>query len=345
MRITCLSALLLVSSLAAQSYTVSPAAFTNYRGNTNNTIPFWYAAARYQQIHGDLKGSPKALQGMTFRRAQSATAARSMVLTINLGDSSYAARSTTFASNFTGTPVTVLPQTTVNFPDWTTPSGFVPEPWTTVIPFTTPFPYSGVNDLVWEMLVDGSTTTASRPTDAYSGTTVTMYAALAPLGKGCLVGTNTLPMTQTMNVTTSTTTGNLSFGGSIARGPASAASVMMVGIVNLDLTIPGLCEKLFPLTVWSFNFNLSTSGSGSMTTLTTPHNVAWAGAQVFSQTAALDANQPGLPVALSNGTAVTLPPFAPTPLVEICRIYEGTSSSATVGSITHNYGLVVRWTH
>ncbi len=343
MRITCLSALLLASSLAAQSYYVSPTEFTNYRGTSNNTFPFNYAAGRYQQIHGDMKGSPKVLQAMTFRRSQFSTPARSILLTINLGDSSYAARSATFASNFTGTPVNVLPQTTVNFPDWTTSSGLVPEPWTTLIPFTTPFPYTGVNDLCWEFLVDGNSTTSSRPTDAY-GSSTTMYAALAPLGTGCIVGTNTLPMTQTMNVTVSSSTTNLSFGGSIARGPASAAAVMMVGIVNLDLTIPGLCEKLFPFTVWSFNINLSTSGSGSMTTLSTPHNAAWAGAQVFSQTAALDANQPGLPVALSNGTAVTLPPFPPAP-IDVCRIYSSGSSSATSGSLGSNYGLIVRWTH
>ncbi len=343
MRITLLPALLFVSSLAAQSYTVSPSEFTNYRGNSNNTFPFSYATGRYQQIHGDLKGSPKLLQGMTFRRAQSNTVARSLVLTINLGDSSYAARSSTFASNFTGTPVAVLPQSTVNFPDWSVASGLIPEPFTAVVPFTTPFAYTGVNDFCWEFLIDGNSTTASRPTDAYSNTT-TMYAALAPLGTGCIVGTNTLPMTQTMNVTTSTSTTNLSFGGSILRGPASAAAVMMVGVVNLDLTIAGLCEKLFPLTVWSFNINLGTTGSGSMTTLATPHNAAWAGAQVFSQTAALDANQPGLPVALSNGTAVTLPPFAPAP-IDVCRIYFSGSSSATTGTLGSNYGLIVRWTH
>jgi hypothetical protein len=81
-----------------------------------------------------------------------------------------------------------------------------------------------------------------------------------------------------------------------------------------------------------------------MTTLSTPHNAAWAGAQVFSQTAALDANQPGLPVALSNGTAVTLPPFSPAP-IDICRIYLNGSSSGTTGTLASNYGLTVRWTH
>ncbi len=343
MRLSQLTSLLLLGSLAAQSYTVSPVEFTNWRGSSNNTYPFWWTGARYQQIHGDMTGTPKVLTGMTFRRSQFSAAARTMTLTINLGNSSYAARSTTFASNFIGTPTTVLPKGPVSFPDWTTSSGNTPEPWTASIVFTTPFVYTGVNDLCWEFLVDGNSTTASYPTDAH-GSGSNMYAALVQLGKGCLTGTNTLPMTQTMNVTTNSSTGNLNFGGGIARGPSAAAAVMIVGIVNLDLTIPGLCEKLFPFQHWAFNFNLANSGSGTMTTVSVAHDLNWVGQKLYAQTAALDASQTGIPIALSNGNEITLPPFAPAPL-NVCRIYEGTSSSATTGTVGSNYGLIVRWTH
>ncbi len=343
MRITHLAAVLLVSSLAAQSYVVSPAAFTDYRGTSNNTFPLWWSNARYQQIHGDLQGTPRVLQGMSFRRSQFSAVARTITVTINLGDSSYAARSTTFASNFTGTPTTVFPTGTVNLPDWTSSSGNIPEPWTAHFPYTTPFPYAATSDLCWEFLVTGNTATSSYPTDAYSNST-TMYAGLSQLGTGCRVGSNTLPFTQTMNVTTSSSTNNLSFGGSVVRGPASTGAVTMVGVVNLDATIPGLCEKLFPLTVWTFGFTLSSSGSGTMPTLVTTHDPNWAGLVVYAQTVALDSGQPGIPVALTNGTAVTLPPFAPGP-INICRVYNSSSSSATTGTLGSNYGLITRFTH
>ncbi len=344
MRTSNLAALLLASSLAAQSYVVSPAAFADYRGTSNNTFPLYWSNARYQQIHGDMQGTPRVFKGMSFRRSQFSRPARTITVAINLGDSSYAARSTTFASNFTTTPTNVFPTGPVNLPDWTNSAGVIPEPWTAHFPYSTPFVYLGLSDLCWEFLVTGNTNTSSSyPTDAYSNST-TMYAGLAQLGTGCIVGSNTLPMTQTMNVTTSTSTNNLSFGGSIARGPASTTAVMMVGIVNLNLSVAGLCEKLYPFQVWSFNISLSSSGSGSMPTLSVPHNPAWAGQHVFAQTVALDTNQPGLPFALSNGTDVNLPPFAPGP-INICRVYNSSSSSATTGTLGSNYGLITRFTH
>jgi hypothetical protein len=344
MRLPILAAgLLLAGSLAAQSYTVSPAAYALFEGPSNNTFPLWWTNARYQQIHGDMKGSPKALKGMEFRRSNiNSGVARSITVTINVGDSSYAAASSTFASNFIGTPTNVLPKTTISLPNWAGNTDS-PQPWNALFPFTTPFPYTAVNDLVWEFLVEGNTATSVYPADAYSSGD-RMNGGRVTLGTGCKVGANTLPMTQTINLYSLKAAATLNFNASIVRGPASASAVLMVGPVNPDLTIPGLCEKLFTISMWDFPITLSASGSGSSALLTIPHNLAWAGLKVFSQTAALDAGQPGIPVALSNGTESTIPAFHPG-LIDICRIYNSTSSTALTGSLGLRYGLITRFVH
>jgi hypothetical protein len=151
---------LLIGSLCAQ-YTVSPAANANVQGNAANPYPLSFANGRYQQIHGDLRGTPLVLRGMSLRRgnrAQPLATPRSVTLTVLCADSDLTKTSPTFAANYAAPPTTVFPAGQVGLPDWRT-SGGTPEPWSIVVPFTVPFGYLGTTDLLWEWSLANNTAT------------------------------------------------------------------------------------------------------------------------------------------------------------------------------------------
>jgi hypothetical protein len=339
-----LVALLLAAALSAQTYVVSPVGYANQAGNSNNTFPLYYQAGRYQQVHADLAGTPRVMLGMSLRKSSttlSSMTARTISVTVLMCNSSLAAATGTFASNYIGTPTTVLPKTSVNCPDWTFSQG-TPEPWSIVIPFTTPFPYPGVNDLLWEFQIDSNTATGGYYADAASASD-TLTATLVPLGVGCRVGSNTRNMTQSMRIYTTASTKLLNLTSSVSAAPPSAPALLIVGPVNPNLTIPGLCEKLFTLPTWQFPMSTNSSGTGTLPLVSATHDPAWAGLKLYCQTFAPDAGQTGIPLAGSNGTEATLPGFAVP--VNVARIYASGSSSATSGTIGRSYGLIVRFTN
>jgi hypothetical protein len=342
-----LTSLLLAGSLAAQNYVVSPLSRTNTPGGQANTIPFWYATSRYQQIHGDLKGTPRVIQGLSLRKGggnQASAVARTNTMTVVMCDSNFAASSTTFAANYTGTPITVLPSTTVNLPDWTTGGGS-PAPWTLHVPFTVPFPYIGQNDLLWEWQVHATTSIAIYSADAYNGSSDdVLNATFVTLGSGCTATGAGKPMTQSTRLYSTATTGLLSMQVTTSNAPASVPASVWVGPVNPNLTIPGLCTTLHSTGLWAFSAMSSSTGQVALPLLSTTHDPNWAGLKLYLQTLAIDTGQPGLPFALSQGQEATLPGLGPGP-APIQRIY-ATSDTATTGSKeTYSYGLVTRFTY
>ncbi len=337
---------LVAGGLAAQNYTVSPASFATKAGSAN-TIPFWSATHRYQQIHGDLKGTPRVIQGVSLRKGggnQTTAGARTNTMTVLMANSSYVNSSTTFAANYAGTPITVVPSTTVNLPDWTQATSS-PEPWTLVVPFTVPFPYTGQQDLLWEFQIHATTSTGYYSADAYSGSADdTRQATFVNLGTGCLATGFSKPMAQSSRMFSTQSTGLLSFTLSTVNAPVNAPSSIWLSPVNPNLTIPGLCEKLFSLGTWAFSLTASSTGTVSLPTVTTQHDANWAGQKLYIQTLSIDLGQTGLPFALSQGQEATLPGFGPgaTP---IQRIWANSDTATTGSKETYPYGLITRFTH
>lgn len=339
-----LPALLLGGLLSAQSYTVSPPGYASTSGNSSNTFPLNYPSGRYQQVHGDLKGTPRLLQGLSLRKGSTTSStgtARTVSLTVIAGDSNYALASTTFASNYVGTPVTVKPQGTVNCPDWTTSQG-TPEPWSIVIPFTVPFPYTGVHDLAWEFLLHSNTASGSYFADAASSSD-TANAIFTTHGTGCIVGANRSPMTQRLRIYTAAAAKTLNLTGTIAFAPPSVPALTMLSPVNANLTIPGLCEKLYVLPIWQFATVTNSSGSSTLPAVATTHDPNWAGLKLFAQTVAPDVGQTGIPLALTSGLEATLPGFATT--FNVARVYYRGSTTSASGTLQTGYGLITRLTH
>ena len=78
-----------------------------------------------------------------------------------------------------------------------------------------------------------------------------------------------------------------------------------------------------------------------------PFNAAWVGVHLYAQAATADPGQPGIPLALSDGMDKVLPSISPpASAAPIVRIFEGTSTTAVVGTVNYySYGLIVRFTN
>jgi hypothetical protein len=319
--------------LAAQTR-VSPLGAQAVEGGGTSSIPWVYAAARAQQADGDLIGSPLAITKIAFRRdgtTSSTTAvARTIDVTLLMGDTSLASFGTTFASNFLNAPTTVFARRSVNFPDWTTPPTSRPMPFSLTFTLDAPYAHNGQNALLLELRGENSTAAGSYAMDWINGASTAYGAAPSALGTGCTTPNGTF--THTSTLTASATTANLGFGGSGA--PAATQVYLLLGLVDPNLAVPGLCANLRTDAALALPLRVSTAGgSVTTTTLTTPWQPSFAGVRLFTQLAAADGNQPGLPLALSNGLASPLPsgPGLPAPTNQR-RIYNLTSVTTPTGT-------------
>lgn len=343
MRHTTLTLLALTSSAVAQF--VSPAAFAKLEGTSNNTYPWSATAFSYQQVHGDVQGTPRLIVGMAFRRDTGFTdfassTARSITLDAFLGVGTYATASGTYASNYSSAPNQVVTSKTFNAPDWTKLSIERPAPFNFVIAFDTPYVYTGVGDLVWEFRVTATTATGTYLTDFCSGSGVgTGSGSRLGTGTGCVTSNGT--MTLLSNWTTSTTTHTLNW--QVLAGPGSAAGAVAVGAFPIAIPLPGLCGSGFLYTdggVLVLSGTTSTAGAINTSNITVPYDGALIGTSLYSQGAALDGSQ-NHGIAVSNGLQSTLGGTAPG--IQCMRIWTLGNATATTGTVGTNNALVTQF--
>src|SRR5687768_8311180 len=145
-RFLLLTAALLAASLSAQGV-VSPTGYDVREGGTSNNFPWGSTTQHYMQVHGDLRGTPRTIANLSFRRDGTSTstlgAARSFTLEMFMGDANLATVTNTFANNWVGTPTRVIAPRTVNAPDWTQLPRIVPAPFNFTILLDNPFNYTG----------------------------------------------------------------------------------------------------------------------------------------------------------------------------------------------------------
>ena len=339
---------LLTAALSAQSYVTSPAPYDKHEARSNNTYPFYGTSFRYQQVHGDVKGTPRVLTQISFRRdgtlgTTASYGARSYDMELFVGDGDLPTFSTTFATNFVSTPVNVFTRKNLNVPDHTNRPDFLPAAWDVDVTFDVPFPYVSAKDLVWEAVIYTNTSANSYPMDAVSGLDTGVTGGFAVLGSGCTTANGTMKLRS--NFASSSTANTVTMNWGVSGGPASAATVVFVGISNPNTPIPGLCnnEKLYTDAILA-QIPGTTAAGGTLTTptLTINFDPTLLAFTLTSQAAAVDASQPGLGIAASTGNAA---PFTPLPgAVPVRRLYAYNNSSATTGGMeTYNYGLVTRF--
>ena len=347
MRIPYACLTLLAATAAAQNYVVSPAYCAVAEGGSNNTIPFWGTTGyyRYQQPMSDLKGTPRVFTEIAWRRdgqlgTTASYAARTIDMEISLADTDMATFSTTFASNYFNPPVNVFLRRMVNTPDHTTQPPVLPAPWTFALPFDTPFVYSGVKDLLYDITCHSFTTMNSYPLDATSGATPSAIGGFTSNGTGCTTANGQMTLRATFTISSSAN--SLALVWNVLRGPASATSAILVGIADPNAPIPGLCGMLHTDgTVLNISGTTSTAGTLNTPVVTlTPYNPAWAGFPLTAQAASVDATQTGLPVAVSNGITSRIPPL-PT-ATPSHRLYSSTLNALT-GTLGTSFSLPTRF--
>jgi hypothetical protein len=348
MRLPILCATALCASLASQNYSVSPIHLANTAGNGGNTIPWWSATHRYQQVRGDLRNRVLIMRGVSLRRSFGGTFSSAVARTIDcemfMGNADFATATGNFTGNYIGTPTNTVVRKMINCPDLTT-SVSNPEPWNVLFPHDNLFVYTGANDIAWELKIFSTTNIGTYSIDAHSGqSTGTVTLTGSQIGRGCVASGRSSPMGLTSTFRTiSTASGDThDFAWAAQEMPANAPSVLLIGTTDPALNIPGLCTMLHSSANLTLNGTSTANSTWNVGPLPIPYDPVLVNLAIYSQAASSDAGQPGLPFALSNGDSNRVPPLPS----RITRIWVNDVNAATGSrSESYPYGLVTRFTH
>jgi hypothetical protein len=338
--------LLLLPSLAAQAI-VSPQYCTAFEGVTGYSEPF-DGLYRYQQIHTDLGTQARAVRGLALRRDALAAANQDATLRVLQAEirlaHAAATLSTTFASNYATPAVVVWPRGGIGLPDWRSLPRSMPAPFDAVLPFAQPFAFGGQANLLWEIDISfNSAAGKPYPTDGVARA-IAQPGAYRMLGDGCTTGNGKF---EHRGLLQSQTVGpgmflNLSW--DAEGGPSSAAGVLWIGIGDPNLLVPGLCGsgRLRSDALVGLPATTDAGGAFRSPAMRVVYQAVFEGASLYSQVVCLDATQPGLKVAATNGLAATAP-FLPgahgSGVVPVHRLV-GSGSGAGTGTLFTSSGLV-----
>lgn len=310
--------LLAASMLPAQgSFLTSPSSLASTGGN--QSLPFSEGTgSRWQQIHGDLIGPARLLRGLRLHRDEVVPAlptatSRAITVEVLVGEADLALVGSDFAQNFLVPAQQVVPPTSIPLPDWSVPAGGS-LPFDLDIPFAVPFAYSGVLALVVEVRIVNDAL-VSHFVDAYgeAGNSIPPI----DLGTGC--NTGFLPFRQDASLTTvrvPTQQAEVVWDLRALFAPVGLQGFFVIGTQN-PVTVPGLCETVFPTLDLVLPATQFASGPVAINTLplaSTPFSPGLVGVQVTVQSAAIDPSQPVLPFVLSQAQVLTVAPLPPQPL-------------------------------
>jgi hypothetical protein len=338
--------LLLLVPLAAQPL-VSPQYCTSFEGVYGYSEPL-DGLYRYQQIHTDLGTQPRTVRGLALRRDAQAAANQDATLRVLQAEirlaHAAATLSTTFANNYATTPVVVWPRGGIGLPDWRALPPSMPSPFDAVLPFALPFAFSGQGNLLWEIDISvHSAAGKAYPTDGVARA-IAQPGAYRMLGDGCTTANGKF---EHRGLLQSQTVGpgmflNLSW--NAERGPSNAAGVLWIGVSDPNVLVPGLCGsgRLRSDALVGLPAATDAAGAFASPALRVVYQAVFEGASLYSQVVCLDATQPGLKVAATNGLAATAP-FLPgahgSGLVPVHRLV-GAGSGASTGTLFTSSGLV-----
>lgn len=315
-----LVASLLAVSLAAQSET-SPKGFLTTEGNGAHNSNFGYYTTAYNYgssyLHVDATnvGQARNLAKLSLRRDgllpnNGAFVARTIQVSLRMAHADYAqikANVPQADSEFLLTPWTALMNSkTVNLPSLTVKPATAPAPFDIALTFDTTFAYDGARSLAFQILASPSSDLVTN----FSGYPVDFHSApdsVAPqayYGTGCIATGNTQPMQHISYLVNYGPNSNAYWLLDTNRAPVSAPIATLIGTSNPNFAFGG-CENLYvqPLVTLSRTTN---SGGTLYQSFDVPHQPGFIGAQIYSQSVALDTAAP-LGLALSQGMRVTYP--------------------------------------
>lgn len=327
---------LLASALAAQAFS-SPAGYVLVEGaGVHDYTLFKFSDLRWQQLDDTNVGRrATTVSRIAWRRdATSATnpawIARTMDLQVVLADSVPAgAASEGFAANYLGAPTTAFLTRPVNLPDWTQPPTTTPAPFDLVLSLDAPWVYTGVHSFLWELQTSKNTALANYGNDFQA-----IAGVAGPSTPGTVIGSGCTPTGQTspMSLTCKLTNQVIRFraGYTVSGAPPRAPSVLSLDLVNSDLRIPGLCERLVAQPTVLIGLGLTDANGGRAFAIENiPFQEGLVGVNLFSQAVSFDPGQPGLKVALSNGRGNVFPATATNP-TRVSRVYEYRDASGAM---------------
>lgn len=332
-----LTTLCLGSSLLAQQL-VSPPHAVGVEGNGTSSVTFTNATTRTMQSDGNLVNSGLSLlRSISFRRnqgAQASATSRTIDVQIDMGYR-VATFTNTFASNYeTGTQTTVFTNKNVTLPDWTAAPP-TPADFDLTFKFDKPFINDGKRIPVWDLTCQNSSSPGSAYNmDWFSAVpTATKGERPESLGTGCKTANGTFTYTFETEADATTLSVLYAFIGAASNAPC----VALIGGTDPNLNI-GLCTNLRSDLTFVLPLGASDATGTFGLKAPIPWGAALAGLKLISQGICLDATQPGLPFALSNGVETTTPYVigggGATTLFKVDRLWtsSGTGPTGSVGT-------------
>ena len=326
---------------------VSPSWALVHEAGSANAIPFGVGPCRYQQVHGDLRGSARTLRAIALRQDGGApgraNSARQLELEVWIGAADRATTGSTFLANYRGERTLVLTRRTIAIPAAPPAPFALPAPFAVELLFDTPWLHSGALDLAWEVVVHSASLATPWYADAMTGLgyDLLVVGAAESLGSGCATPNGVLSLSSTIAVSGSTRSGSWRF--AVEGAPSSARGALLLGREGSATPVPALCggglvligQESAALPLW-----LDALGSGALATGSLPHDPAWTGQRLCSQAIALDPARSPLPVVTSQAVLATVPPLVSEVL--LTRLW-AFSPTATSGGLGVGEGLVVRF--
>jgi hypothetical protein len=321
---------------------VSPASVATTEGNSNNTFPF-NNIFRYQQVHGDLRGTPFAMKGIQIRGDGSFnSAARTVDMEIFVSNGPYVGFSQVFDRNHGPVRINVFTRKMVNLPAFTIPMP-PPAAFTAIFPFDTQYPHTGNFDVVWEARIYSNTSTASYIMDANSNTPADVASRSATLfGTGCVATGRTLAMAAGSQFHTYRMANSHAAVFWSVNGPATTPSTILIGTTALDLPIPGACTNLYVSPMVAFGGSTDADGLFAIGPFHAAYDPALVGASLISQGAGLDpARADPIKLSASNRATNSFPAQSTGSAALIRRLWLSGNPTGPVGSMDANYGVVI----
>lgn len=310
-------ALLATASLRAQgNFLTSPATLETVAGN--QALPgIDSVGTRWQQVHGDLIGTPRLIRGIRLRRDETLPTlaiATSQAITVDVfvGEIDLQSVTADFAANLGPSAVQVVSGGTVQLPDWVNGNGS-PNAFDLDIQFAVPFAYSGTLALVVEVRsLSGSVTHIA---DAYAETDNDLPPL--DLGQGCSAGL--LPYIQNSSLSSFWGVGlqpTVRWSLSAFSSPIGLPGFFLVGAQTSPIAFPGICATLWPsvdLIVPAQQIVAGPIAVNQAPPIETPFNPALVGAVLTTQALSIDFTGAGPTFLLSQGQQLTVAPLPPLP--------------------------------
>jgi hypothetical protein len=340
-----LASLLFTAGLLAQpNYTVTPRGVDLIELNSSSSISLNWTTGnttRVQQADNAHLGNARVLRSIAWRRNGTAAKATTWTpkLDILFAHADFSKYSSTFASNYKTTPVTVFSGTQKL--DWTKPSPLPVGLWSdATFPFKAPFVYNGKDALLWETRTFSTSTTSAgysvdwQRTPAVPATRSWLIPQV--LGTGCTTKNGRMTLSGTFSVN-STPTYSLTW--NITNTSSSVPVRVYIGLTNPNR--PLLCSRLHTEALLLFPPGSSNASGRASLSFSGPWTSALIGVPFSAQALAFDISAPwgGF---LSNGLFLRLPKAVGGTPFAVKRMYSTSSVTATTGTTVTNDAMATQ---